>query len=208
MKTSGSPVASSQPPSPTAISVGGGRNAASVRTAVEPPAVSARRGTGPRRGGCRPARRSAGPGRPRDPAPPSGRPPRAGRRRGGCDGRAERTRRSTRRCATATTSPSEHDDRPEGRVDRRQRVGEVGQREDRERPRRRSPRGDRDLRDRARPPAEDERDDDQQERDGVERVHRPIVAQDGRGLRRSADGPRSADGDRIGAAPPVASLIV
>ena len=46
-KTSGSPVASSRSPRPPATSVAGGRTAAIVRTAVDPPAVSARRGIGP-----------------------------------------------------------------------------------------------------------------------------------------------------------------
>ena len=45
--TSGRPVESRKPPSSPAISVGGGRMEASVRTAVEPPAASARRGIGP-----------------------------------------------------------------------------------------------------------------------------------------------------------------
>ena len=46
----------------------------------------------------------------------------------------------------------------------------------------------RDLRDGARPPAEDQRDDDQEEGQEVDRVHRPIVAQDARLRRRPMAG--------------------
>ena len=58
-----------------------------------------------------------------------------------------------------------------------QRVGEEGQGEDREDAAADRPEQPGDLRDGARAPAEDQRHDDQEQRDGVERVHATIVAQ-------------------------------
>ena len=209
-KTSGRPVASSQPPRPTAISVGGGRMVVIVRTAVEPPAVSARCGIGPSASRlpashtmsrawttpeARPDRPVGGPeqavtelagGHPTEPRP---------------DRFADRDR---------SDEPDEHDDRSERGVDPRQRIGEVGEGEDGRGAAGDRPDEPRDLRDGARPPAEDGRHDDEQQRERVERVHCPIVAQDPLGRRpaprqrlcRSVSALRPASRSGAGAPPP------
>ena len=221
-KTSGSPVSSSQPPSPTAISVGGGRIAVIVRTAVEPPAVSARRGTGPsarRLPASHTMSRAWTAPKPapivRSAAPSSPLP-------------------SFRVAALPTPAPSDSPMatapiRPISTTNGRKTgsISPSGSAEERQCDRTAAPPIDGpdesgDLRDRARAPAEDDRDDHEQERDGVDGVHRPIVAQAGRRRPRTgrvsrAGRPRAAVAARIGgqatvtvigAAPPVVSLIV
>ena len=73
--------------------------------------------------------------------------------------------------------PAEDDERAEGRIEPLERVGEAGEAEDGERGAADGPDEATDLREGARAAAEERADDDQQDRDQVERVHRPIVAQ-------------------------------
>ena len=86
---------------------------------------------------------------------------------------------------------AQDDDRPEGRIDARQRVGQRGEGHDGSHPSGDRPEQTRDLRQRTRSPAEDERHDDEDERDGVEFVHRVRgpVSSPRRASRSGADAP-------------------
>ena len=221
-KTSGRPVVSSQPPSPTATSVGGGRMAAIVRTAVEPPAVRRGAERALRPAGCRPATRPAGLDAPSR-SPPFGRLPE--------EQAVAEPRAATRPIAAPIDSPrATAPMRPTrtriGRIDGLepgQGIGQVGQGEDGQDAAADRARSARHLRDGPGTPAEDECHDDEQQRDGVDRVHHD----DRRTGRRDAPSPtpRSPDGAAsptvtggatgpqvtvtlIGAAPPVPSVMV
>ena len=209
--------ASSQPPSPTAISVGGGRIAVNVRTAVESAAVSARRGTGPSASRLPASHTMRSAWAAPKPAPTPVRRAQqavaepAGRRR--AERRADRFTDRDR-----ADQAAEHDDRAETRVDRRRagrraygsgRIGDA--------PPATAPSEPDDLRERARAQAEDDGDDDEQERDDVEGVHRPDrrtgrpkppPGGQARVGRSATAGSGQSTVTSIGAAPPVVSLIV
>jgi len=77
-----------------------------------------------------------------------------------------------------TDEEDQDDDRPERRVNTGERIREVREREDGRRAAGDRPDETRDLGDGTRPPAEDRRHDDEEQRERVERVHRSIVAQE------------------------------
>ena len=216
-KTAGRPVLSRSRPSSTANSDGAGSSALRTRIARDVWAASVRRGTGPKATrpptsqtmstACampttEPKIRSAAPS---TPVP-----------------RPVATRRpivdpidSPR--ATAISSAGQDEERAERRLDRVELVGEEREADDHEACPADGPDEAPDLGERAGTESEKRSDDDQQDRDQVQRVHRPIVAQEPDSRCpgpwcRAASPPRArrrlADGHLDGCGPALAVAIV